>query len=237
MDYIYTILINEELDFIQQTALKFRLIKNPLHNDYEIKNLILTNGYRYMEDFMNDDVFKELSDLNNFDEFDEDEIDDDNNNFFSNYYNNFSHKEFVQNFVTDCFFEYQYIYKIEGVNINPRDWDLLFDVMYNFYKSNNIEDLFLDDMSSLNRFAVSLALLKSSFVDINCYIEGLGYLKSDYLKKKDIMELQNKLTDETNANNIIDFNSSNIKTKRKIKTTNNLDNGKVIDFNSWNKQR
>ena len=228
MDYGYTILINEELDFIQQTALKFRLIKNPLHNDSEIKNLILTNGYRYVEDFMEDEDLKELSDLNNFDDFDEDEIDDDNGDFFLHCANSSSYKEKVQNSVTNCFLEYQYQYNIIGVNIKPRDWDLLFDVMYDFYKSHDVENLFLEDMSSLNRFAFSLALLRTSLVDINCYIEGLGYLKSDYLRKKDILKLQDELTSKTNSNNIIDFN----KNKKKVKTTTNLVNAKIIDFNS-----
>ena len=83
-------------------------------------------------------------------------------------------------------------------------------------------------MSSLNRFAFSLALLRTSLVDINCYIEGLGYLKSDYLRKKDILKLQDELTSKTNSNNIIDFN----KNKKKVKTTTNLVNAKIIDFNS-----
>ena len=48
------------------------------------------------------------------------------------------------------------------------------------------------------------------------------------LRKKDILKLQDELTSKTNSNNIINFN----KNKKKCKTTTNLVNAKIIDFNS-----
>lgn len=228
----FKISIDDELEFIQKTALKFRLIKNPLHKDREIRKLIFLNGYQYMEDFMYEDVFDELSDIDFFDNYeeyddcDEFEVDDVYN------HNKTPYKYKVQNFVTESLLDYQNIYAIKGINVGSREWDILFDVMHDFYKSNNIEDLFFEDMTILNRFAVSLALLKSIDVDINCYIEGMGYLEDDYINKKEIIELQDKITHKVESVNRINSNRAN---KTKIKSK--MQNGKIVDFNSWKAQR
>lgn len=237
MGFCCKISINDELEFIQQTALKFRLKKSPLHKDKEIKKLISLNGYQYMEDFMYDEIYDCLcysnffDDYEEYDDYDEFEIDDINNLHLTGY-SKTPYKCKVQNYVTESLLDYQYIYKIPAINIGEKEWDLLFDIMHDFYKSNNIENLFLEDMTCLNRFAISLSLLKSSDVDINCYIEGLGYLQADYMKKNDILELQNKLTYEINFNNRICSNYD-IKTKRKTKIQNN----KIVNFSDWKNQR
>lgn len=227
MEYSFNVLIDEELELIQNIALKFRLVKNPLHNDIEIRKLIKEYGYRYMEDFVKDEYLEKITESDTFEDLDDEPytkyIEETN-----------SLKNTVQIIITDDFVDYEYLYKLRGVNIKPRDWDLLFNVMYDFYRFHDFRELFLDDMSRLNRLAFSLALLKNSIIDINYYIDGLGYLESRYLKKNDILNLQDKLTRKTNSKNIVNSNNYSNKNNCKVKTKHFSEN-KIIDFNRYRK--
>lgn len=233
MDYVVTTLINEELAIIQDRAMELEHGVSPLRNDIEIRHLIDEFGYRYVEDFIDDDILEELNELNNFDDENE-EIIEEQEEIDKTIYTSTStsYKDMVQESVTNEFTSYVYQVKIVGVNIKPKHWDLLFDTVYEVYQSNNAEKEFLDDMSRLNRFAFSLALIRNSLVDINCYIEGLGYMESSYLSESDISVMQEKLSSATKEKKILDISDNIKENKKKVKSSRNLYTNKIIDFNS-----
>lgn len=236
MDYVVTTLINEELAIIQDSAIEYKGGKNSLRNDLEIKDLIDKFGYRYLEDFLDDAARDEFNELNNFDndeDIDIDEIEEVEEVKMTTYMStSTSYKDMVQEAVVNAFIYYQYTYKIIGVNIKPKHWDLLFDTVYEVYQDNDAEEDFLDDMFRLNRFAFSLALLRNSIVNIGCYIEGLGYMESSYLNESDIHMMQEQLYGATVENKVLDINDRIEANKKKVKSSRNLCGNKIIDFNS-----
>lgn len=233
MEYMVITLLNEELAIIQDSAIEYKGGKNSLRNDLEIKDLIDKFGYRYLEDFLDDAARDEFNELNNFDNDEDIDIDEIEEAKMTTYMStSTSYKDMVQEAVVNAFIYYQYTYKIIGVNIKPKHWDLLFDTVYEVYQNNNVEKEFLDDMSRLNRFAFSLALIRNSLVDINCYIEGLGYMESSYLSESDILIMQEKLSSATKEKKILDISDNIKENKKKVKSSRNLYTNKIIDFNS-----
>lgn len=233
MEYMVITLLNEELAIIQDSAIEYKGGKNSLRNDLEIKDLIDKFGYRYLEDFLDDAARDEFNELNNFDNDEDIDIDEIEEAKMTTYMStSTSYKDMVQEAVVNAFIYYQYTYKIIGVNIKPKHWDLLFDTVYEVYQDNDAEEDFLDDMFRLNRFAFSLALIRNSLVDINCYIEGLGYMESSYLSESDILIMQEKLSSATKENKVLDINDRIEANKKKVKSSRNLCGNKIIDFNS-----
>ncbi len=232
MEYMVMTLLNEELAIIQDAAINIKQDSISLNIDIEIKQLIDEFGYRYVEDFLDDDVLEELSELNSDDDIDD--IIEEQEVIEATTYNSTStsYKDMVQETVVNNFTSYVYQYKIIGVDIKPKHWDLLFDTAYEIYQNNGVEEEFLDDMSRLNRFAFSLALLKNSLVDMGCFIDGLCYMKSNYLSESDIRMIQDKLSNATIRNKILDATTSINKNKEKVKSSRNLCGNKIIDFNS-----
>lgn len=233
MEYMVITLLNEELAIIQDSAIEYKGGKNSLRNDLEIKDLIDKFGYRYLEDFLDGAARDEFNELNNFDNDEDIDIDEIEEAKMTTYMStSTSYKDMVQEAVVNAFIYYQYTYKIIGVNIKPKHWDLLFDTVYEVYQDNDAEEEFLDDMFRLNRFAFSLALIRNSLVDINCYIEGLVYMESSYLSESDILIMQEKLSSATKENKVLDINDRIEANKKKVKSSRNLCGNKIIDFNS-----
>lgn len=195
-------LINEELFIIQQYALSGE--EEKLRNNLEIKELIEKNDIRYVEDFIEEDLdFTIVSSSLEAPSFSQVRYN----------YNSKSYKDIVEEKIVHDLDLYQDAYCIIGIDLFSKHWDLLFDTLYSFYHKNNLDSLFLEDMSRLNRFAVSLALLKTQILDISCYLDGIGYLESEYLKEKDILEIKDKLNKEIAVKKIISFPSS----KKRVK--------------------
>ncbi len=125
--------------------------------------------------------------------------------------------------IVDAFEINEEIYNIKGIDIKSNDWDKLFDITYSYYHDNDIEEYYLDDMLTLNRYAFSLALLNDSNVDIDCYIEGLKYMDSYYMDVEDISTLIERFNNSRNFEKI----------KQKSKVKSNLSQNKIIDLNSY----
>jgi len=106
-------------------------------------------------------------------------IDDDTMNS-SMYFIDGDNKEAVQERITADLVEYQSIYNLPDIDINPKEWDMLFDTIYNLYIDMDRTKYFYQDVAKLNRFAISYVLLNDiSYIGINSYIDTVDYLTKE----------------------------------------------------------
>lgn len=76
----------------------------------------------------------------------------------------------------DCYSE---IYKVPTVRISNKEWDILFEEVYDFYTEYDLNYFFEQDMLMLNRLAISRSLLyNKKYLDISDYINSFNYLDS-----------------------------------------------------------
>lgn len=209
MEYYGMTLIDKELAIIQQDVISST--NHKLKNNQELLNIVLKNEIKYVEDFLDEEYLNELKSIEN-QEIEEDDI----LSPMEYISTSTSYKDRVQEMVVNDLINYQYAFKIIGLDIKDKDWDLLFNITYNYYQDKNLEPVFLDDMCKLNRFAVSLALLKTSLVDIKCYMDGLDYLESDYLKESDIIKMKEIMNQKIHHSKVVDLSQY----KKKYKTKN-----------------
>lgn len=212
MEYYNMTSIDKELAIIQQSAIASS--NDKLRNDKELLNIVLKNEIKYVEDYLDEEYLNELKNLDN-QELEEDDILGPME-YMKYISTSISYKDSVQEIVVNELINYQYTYNIIGLDIRDRDWDLLFDITYDHYQRNHLEALFLEDMCRLNRFAISLALLKTSLVDIGCYMDGIDYLESDYLKESDIIKIKGAMSQRIQNSKIVSFSQY----KKKYKTKN-----------------
>ena len=79
---------------------------------------------------------------------------------------------------------YKEKYKVPTVRIGNREWDILFEEVYNFYTEYDLNYFFEQDMLMLNRLAISRSLLYNKrYLDISDYINSFNYLDSMVLTK------------------------------------------------------
>lgn len=202
MDSLYELeSLEDEFRKIQTFTLtdKFtnKIIKKIIQN-------ILVFGLKSDKDYIRDSYIDEYSsvDPNNCEIFSYDEVT--------------LHKsslEQVQERVTDELVSYEDIYNFSSKNIKSEDWDLLFDKMYSLYKKNDIENLFGEDMSKLNRFSITIALLSNRDVLSEDYINSINYIESLYVDDRD--SIQCDLINCINNKNtkVVDFNKYKVKRK------------------------
>lgn len=74
---------------------------------------------------------------------------------------------------------YSEIYKVPTVRISDKEWDILFEEVYDFYTEYDLNYFFEQDMLMLNRLAISRSLLyNKKYLDIYDYINSFNYLDS-----------------------------------------------------------
>lgn len=208
MEYYEITLIDEELAIIQQSAISSS--HHQLRNDEELTNIVLNNGIQYVEDYLDEEYLAEFKSLDSQELEEQDILDP-----MTYVSTSMSYKDRVQETIVNDLINYQYTFNIIGLDIKDKDWDLLFDVTYDYYHKNHLETIFLEDMRRLNRFAISLSLLKTSLVDISCYMNGLNYLESDYLKESDIIKMKERMNQNIQHSKVVDCSQYRKKYKPK----------------------
>lgn len=196
-------LIYEELNEIQHRAF---IESDPydFYHQQEIKSLIQENGVRFVEDFLEEDVDYELDDFDDIFIYKEQVR-----------YNchQKSYKNIVQMLIVSELDLYIDIYSIIGIDLPSKQWNMLFEILHQYYQEHQIEEYFLEDMASLNRFAISISLLRASTLDLSSYLDCIGYLESTYLKIDDLLEIKRRLNQHLTIRKVVDFESA----KKKVK--------------------
>lgn len=208
-EYYKLISLDEELEIIQYR--KIKNIKEFISKKLK-KELFLSN------EFINEKIKQDIIGVE-----EEKEGEEEIENFYLEQEliflkSSLGYKNMVQQQVTEQLELYQILYSLPNIKIADKDWDILFDVMHDFYEKKDIKNYFLYDMHKLNRFSIANCLLdKSESLNINTYINSLEYLKSDNLLKEELEEVKKDLISKTKENQkIISFSkykSKNLKNR------------------------
>ena len=160
-EYIFG--IGKELYEIQDyvSSLNYYKMSTYDYNIQIIMDSILRNGYLEENDFLNNksDIFeyKVLSDEEST-YIDERQCRRDKYDMID-----------TQNVVVDEILFYEQIYNIVGIDLPDDDFDRMVDYYYNYYEKEGCSEYFFSLFRALNRYAVSIALLTNSKLDIKKY--------------------------------------------------------------------
>ena len=79
---------------------------------------------------------------------------------------------------------YSAAYNLPPLEISDSQWDLFFDITYNFFEQKGIEKEFYDSMSQFSRFVFAKSLLdKNKKISIYDFVKNLNYLEKQGTKK------------------------------------------------------
>lgn len=100
---------------------------------------------------------------------------------------------------------YKLVYKLPIITISNKDWDKIFDVIYDLFIDKNIEELFYTYMDYLLRIVLATSLVnKQKEINKQNFIDCLHWIAYEHLNEEDINYIKNKLR---NKCKIIDLNS------------------------------
>lgn len=106
-------------------------------------------------------------------------------------------------------------YDIKDLTVTDIEWQMLFDLTYDLFKSKGIEKNFYDFMSRLLRYAISIQLLENgSNISIYNFLKGFDYIRIEYVTKEELDNIKAVILEETSKNKIVDISG---RVKREIK--------------------
>lgn len=109
------------------------------------------------------------------------------------------------------------LYQLPKVTIKNDEWDIFFQTLFSYYQKLKIDHFFLEDMESLNRYAISKSMIDQEELKVSTYINSLKYLDSNVLYPSNLRTLESILKKEFPTNS-----SKPIKTWNAKKSKNDL---------------
>lgn len=104
---------------------------------------------------------------------------------------------------------YYKVYSLPPLNINPEDWDLFINSIYELLLSKGIEHRFYELLSNISKMTLSTQLIfKSSTISIEDFIDNLYELTSvttTNITSDEIRDLRFKLLGNVNKQKVIEF--------------------------------
>ncbi len=173
--------------FMYVDSLYEEIVKVQVCDNYYLNGQIRTDEHFYSSKF--------IADTNKFANLSKCYEDNDDGDYFEEdkYY---SADEVLEGLVNSLHM-YEYVYVLKGINISNEEWDILFDILENYYLEKEFTDDFIPDMVNLNKLAVARALVYDKVLDLETYIESLKYLESNDISMDDIIGIIKKLGEES----------------------------------------
>lgn len=111
---------------------------------------------------------------------------------------------------------YSAVYNLPPLEISDSQWDLFFDITYNFFEQKGIEKDFYDLMSQFSRFVFAKSLLdKNKKISIYDFVKNLNYLEKQGTKKQEIANLQQDILSKLPVAEVVNFSDYIIGKRRK----------------------
>jgi len=111
---------------------------------------------------------------------------------------------------------YTVAYNLPPLEISDSQWDLFFDITYNFFEKKGIEKDFYDLMSKVGRFVFSKSLLnKKNKINIYDFVRNLRYLENQEIETQEIAILQQDILSKLSSTKIVNFSDYTIEKRRK----------------------
>lgn len=111
---------------------------------------------------------------------------------------------------------YTVAYKLPLLEISNSQWDLFFDITYDFFRKKGIENEFYDSMSQVGRFVFAKSLLdKKNKISIYDFVENLYYLENQVIEKQEIAILQQDILSKLPSAKIVNFSDYTTEKRRK----------------------
>ena len=115
-------------------------------------------------------------------------------------------RETMEEIVSEIDFYYD-IYELPLLDINDKDWDNIFDTLYNYLKDNNIEKNFYDIASSLVRYTLASKLgKKEQPIMMQDFIDNISNLAYNYLDFETTINLKNEVIDNLTKAPVLSLN-------------------------------
>lgn len=107
------------------------------------------------------------------------------------------------------------LYQLPKVTIQNDEWDFFFQTLFSYYQQLKSVHFFLEDMESLNRYAISKAMIDQEDINLSTYINSLIYLDSEVIYPSNIRQLKDILQKEFPINISKPIKMRNYKKSRK----------------------
>jgi hypothetical protein len=97
-------------------------------------------------------------------------------------------------------------YKLPPLTIKNKEWDCLFDTLYEKFIEKGIESKFYVSMSEIGRFVFAKILINNSKdIKIEDFINNINYLETIGINKEEIPAIQQKILLRTKGNKVVNF--------------------------------
>ena len=101
---------------------------------------------------------------------------------------------------------YEYAYKLPPLEIKNEEWDVFFDITYDFFERKGIQSIFYESISKTERYTFAKALLNKNLkINIFDFINNLDYLENQMISKDEINILKQTINDNLPKAKIINF--------------------------------
>ena len=101
---------------------------------------------------------------------------------------------------------YRVIYNLPSLKISNSQWDIFFDIMYNFFENKGLQQDFYQSISQIVRLTFAKSLLnKKNEIGLPDLSENLYYLENKLIKKAEIVSLQQDILSNLPPIKVINF--------------------------------
>lgn len=124
-------------------------------------------------------------------------------------------QEEVMKRIVDYLDVYGEIYRVPPIQISNQEWDNFFNQTFQYYENHDSLRCYDEDMITLNRLAISRALLyEKNALEIDDYIDSIEYLDSEVLLPNNKEELRKQVKEGFQQDRIIPIQKYLRKSKR-----------------------
>ncbi len=103
---------------------------------------------------------------------------------------------------------YKRIYELPEFKVSNKEWDILFDVMYNRLAELSLENEYYNYMSFLQRYTFAYSLVtKRKEINIGTYISQLHMFAKVGFSELDISSIEEEIRSQLNPSKVVDFNN------------------------------